>query len=312
VADTKISALTAASAAAGTNELAINEAGTSKKLTVAQIQAFMLGTATPLIESGSGTPGTATAGSHEDHVHPGAFSTGAPALTLGTSNAAGAASTAIATDATILAFDVTVPVTQAFGDAADTGDASVAARRNHKHGMPVPRAEVSVTAQGLLVENYPRAIALNSTAFTAGRVVGGLVGLRAGDVITTLYIMLNTVGVDTTKVRLALYSASGTTLTLVASTADDHVAFNDAGNNGTTRGVALSSPYTVLTTGGYYICILSVGGTSPTLQRAINSGVMGAVGSGLVPFVYNAGNADLPSGPETFAQESVGWWVGAA
>jgi hypothetical protein len=41
VADTKISALTAASAAAGANELPINEAGTSKKLTVTQIQTFI-------------------------------------------------------------------------------------------------------------------------------------------------------------------------------------------------------------------------------------------------------------------------------
>jgi len=40
MADTKISALAAASAAAGTNELAINEAGTSKKLTVAQLLAL--------------------------------------------------------------------------------------------------------------------------------------------------------------------------------------------------------------------------------------------------------------------------------
>jgi hypothetical protein len=41
VADSKISALTAASAAAGANELAINEAGTSKKLTVTQLQDFI-------------------------------------------------------------------------------------------------------------------------------------------------------------------------------------------------------------------------------------------------------------------------------
>ncbi len=39
--DSKISALTAASAAAGTNELAINEAGTSKKLTVTQVADFL-------------------------------------------------------------------------------------------------------------------------------------------------------------------------------------------------------------------------------------------------------------------------------
>jgi hypothetical protein len=41
VADTKISALTGASTAALTNELAINEAGSSKKVTVAQILALV-------------------------------------------------------------------------------------------------------------------------------------------------------------------------------------------------------------------------------------------------------------------------------
>ncbi len=40
--DTKISALTAATAAAGANELAINEAGTSKKLTVTQLGEHLL------------------------------------------------------------------------------------------------------------------------------------------------------------------------------------------------------------------------------------------------------------------------------
>lgn len=40
--DTKISALSAAAAGAAANEFAINEAGTSKKLTLAQIKAFVI------------------------------------------------------------------------------------------------------------------------------------------------------------------------------------------------------------------------------------------------------------------------------
>lgn len=40
MADTKISALTAASAALGTQEIPVNEGGTSKKLTVTQIKTF--------------------------------------------------------------------------------------------------------------------------------------------------------------------------------------------------------------------------------------------------------------------------------
>lgn len=61
---------------------------------------------------------------------------GTPSLTLSTSNAAGSGTNAIRTNATIAAFDATVPVTQAFSDAAATGSAGVAARRDHKHGMP--------------------------------------------------------------------------------------------------------------------------------------------------------------------------------
>jgi len=65
----------------------------------------------------------------------GAATYGTPALTLSTSNAAGAANSAIRTDATIAAFDATSPTTQAFGDSAATGSAGVAARRDHKHAM---------------------------------------------------------------------------------------------------------------------------------------------------------------------------------
>jgi hypothetical protein len=59
-----------------------------------------------------------------------------PAIVLGTAAAAGAASTVIRSDSTIVAFDATVPVTQAFSDVAATGSAAVAARRDHVHGMP--------------------------------------------------------------------------------------------------------------------------------------------------------------------------------
>lgn len=60
----------------------------------------------------------------------------APTIALGTAAAAGAAATIIRSDATIAAFDATVPVTQAFADAASAGSVAFAARRNHVHGMP--------------------------------------------------------------------------------------------------------------------------------------------------------------------------------
>ncbi len=66
----------------------------------------------------------------------GAVTFGTPAITLGTSAAAGSIDEPIRRDSTIVAFDATVPVTQAFGDSAATGSAAVAARRDHKHAMP--------------------------------------------------------------------------------------------------------------------------------------------------------------------------------
>lgn len=57
-----------------------------------------------------------------------------PAIVLGTAAAAGAATTVIRSDATIVAFDATAPTTSAIGDAAATGSAAKAARRDHVHG----------------------------------------------------------------------------------------------------------------------------------------------------------------------------------
>jgi len=55
----------------------------------------------------------------------------APALTLGTANAAGVAETTIATDSTLLVFDTTVP--EAVGASSAVGSATVVPRRDHVH-----------------------------------------------------------------------------------------------------------------------------------------------------------------------------------
>lgn len=62
------------------------------------------------------------------------------AIVLGTAAAAGAAATTLRSNDTIAAFDATAPVTQAYSDVAAVGTAAVAARRDHKHGMPAAGA----------------------------------------------------------------------------------------------------------------------------------------------------------------------------
>lgn len=66
----------------------------------------------------------------------GSTSFGTPGLTLGTANAAGAATTAVRTDATLLVFDGTTPAALAFGGAGAVGAATTAPRRDHGHPMP--------------------------------------------------------------------------------------------------------------------------------------------------------------------------------
>lgn len=60
---------------------------------------------------------------------------GTPAIVLGTAAADGAASTAIRTDATIVAFDATTPAALTLGGSGAVGAAAVAARRDHGHAV---------------------------------------------------------------------------------------------------------------------------------------------------------------------------------
>jgi hypothetical protein len=76
---------------------------------------------------------------------------GTPAITLGTTNTAGTSPNFLRRDDTILAFDATAPTTQAFGDAAAVGTATVAARRDHKHAMPAAPAGAAGVGVGLVI-----------------------------------------------------------------------------------------------------------------------------------------------------------------
>jgi hypothetical protein len=91
--------------------------------------------------------GVATTFAASDHKHAReAFATNT--IILGTAAAAGVATTLIRSDATILAFDATVPTTSAVAQAAATGSATVAARRDHVHGREAFAAPTAETVFG--------------------------------------------------------------------------------------------------------------------------------------------------------------------
>lgn len=99
----------------------------------------------------SAAAGSAESFSRSDHRH-GREAFATPAIVLGTAAAAGSAATPIRSDSTIIAFDATAPTTQAVGDSAATGSAAVAARRDHKHGIPAfgsPAAVSTANSDGV-------------------------------------------------------------------------------------------------------------------------------------------------------------------
>ncbi|HAH32444.1 MAG TPA: hypothetical protein DCL44_09060, partial [Elusimicrobia bacterium] len=109
---------------------------------------------------------------------------GAPGLTLGTANGAGAASTYVRTDATLALFDATVPA--ALGAEA-AGSAAVAARRDHIH--PAADLAGAATAGTLPVSkggtNSSAALSVSSTIMVSNGVA--IVQGAAGTVTTVLH-----------------------------------------------------------------------------------------------------------------------------
>ena len=158
--------------------------------------------------------GVAAVAARRDHTH-GRESFATPALSFGTANAAGSAATPIRSDATLAIFDATVPVTQASADAAAAGTAAVAARRDHRHGMPtIPSAGALtwvggdtterttatgsqvdlVTISGLSIAQTSPILVTLSWRKTTGAAVGCSLGLKLN---TTEVRGLFSVGVGT-------------------------------------------------------------------------------------------------------------------
>lgn len=126
---------------------------------------------------------------------------GTPALTLSTTNSAGAASTFVATDATVAVFDATSPTTQAFGDAAAVGTAGTAARRDHKHAMMAASAAAPSEYESFL--SADRTIISGSTWYSSASLA---VTPAAGDYEITACVSLTSARSSAT----ILYGGIGT------------------------------------------------------------------------------------------------------
>lgn len=172
-------------------------------------------------------------------------------------------------------------------------------------GTHAKRRRLLLAAQGIKGETLPRAEAQGAFAPAAGDQRASLVGLLAGEVITNLYAHVTAAGVGVTLAKLGIWDSTGT---LLASTADIDTEFTSGTG---VKGGALSTPLVVPSDGGYYIGLVSVGGTSATILRA-SSGITGysaqAAPGGVPPSVANTGKTDI--GTLTVTASGTAPWFG--
>jgi hypothetical protein len=168
------------------------------------------------------------------------------------------------------------------------------------------RDDARIAAQGLLAEAFPLATNVSSIAAVAGSAYGMLVGLLAGDIVTSVVCNMVSAGSGMTLVRFGLYSRAGVRL---AQTADVKASYNSGGANKFAH--ALSAPYTVPTTDGYYLAVIMVGGTPATLVRGNSGFATAAAPGGVAPWGAQAAQSDLPTNL-VLAGSVPAIWVAAA
>lgn len=167
------------------------------------------------------------------------------------------------------------------------------------------RNDLVLSARGLIAETIDEKACNVTSAPGSGVLVAGLVGLRAGDVITNVAVHVVSNGTGVTLAKVGIYDVSGN---LLASSADVDTSFT-SGSANRKQVTAFSSPYTVVSDGGYYLAVLFVGGTSPTILRA-NTSTSAAISGSALAYGAQGSLSDLPD-PMTLAAGTNSTWLGA-
>lgn len=153
-------------------------------------------------------------------------------------------------------------------------------------GYTGPTTLTAVTAQ-----SFPDELATSSLTATAGTVFASIMTLPAGFVLNSISLVNAVTATSTPTHQWAGIATVATTSKVLAVTADTTTAVVAAD---TVNTFAFAAPYTVLTSGQYYIFFCIAGTTGPTFAAAVT---LGAHGRGNV--------APFPSGPCATAQTTV-------
>jgi hypothetical protein len=166
-----------------------------------------------------------------------------------------------------------------------------------------PRIQLCITAQGIISETFSRNANGAGSILIDGYAYFVAIGLKAGDVVTNISVVVNTVGATVTLSKVGLYSTAGTRL---AVSADQGAAWESTGM----KTIAMGTPYTVLTDGAYYVAVVCKATTLPYLIRgATQTYSYLKVGTGIYPYGIQTGQTDLPASA-TIGGGGLGIWAG--
>lgn len=154
--------------------------------------------------------------------------------------------------------------------------AAIAAAVAAHQASPLSHAGRLLRPTGAIAESIPRWAAGASLSIVSGRQTLALLWLEAGQPVTTILLCSGaTAAVSPTNQWFTLYSSA---LAKLAVTADDLTA-GWAAN--TAKGLTVASgPYIVPTSGFYYVGVVVVAGTTPTI--ACSQSTAGLVGRALI------------------------------
>jgi hypothetical protein len=172
--------------------------------------------------------------------------------------------------------------------------------------VPKNRIQVLTTGQGIITQNFDRQGASSGIGLVSGTVFFQAVGLLAGDLVSNLSIVVTGAGATTTLTKLGLYDSTGARL---QTTANLTTAWESAG----TKTHPLSAAYTVATDALYYVAVLFVGTTVPTLHAGSNTGnAASVIGTGTLAYATLAAQSDLPATAALSNSGAKGFWVGVS
>lgn len=185
-----------------------------------------------------------------------------------------------------------------------------------KWATPTDHSQLARTARGLISETGQLDVHTNAATLTSQKIYCRLLGLAAGDIVTYLCAAVSIAGAGTapTTIKLALLNTSGVIKAITANLASDTGWTASIGP----KEFAASTPWTVDTSGAYYVAFLQDGAFASTaLQLVRQNSTAGAdlamTGGARSVASGGTGKTDI-SGTITFADMGAGsaFWFGVA